>query len=52
MLGVKQPGHETDTLLHLVPWIKLFGAISPFPYTSSWHGALLNAGTSNTVNIF
>jgi hypothetical protein len=35
--GVKRPGREGDHL-HLVPRLRMCGAISPLPHTSSWRG--------------
>jgi hypothetical protein len=35
-LGVKRPGRESDTLLHLVTRSRLRRGIPPFPHTSSW----------------
>jgi len=38
--GVKQPGREVnDTRLHLVPRLRMRGAIIHSPHTSSWRDA-------------
>jgi len=36
---VKWPWHEADHSFHLVPRLKICGAIPPVPHMSSWHGA-------------
>lgn len=32
----KAAGHESDHSLHLVPLLRMYGAIPPHPHTSSW----------------
>jgi hypothetical protein len=41
LLGVKRSGVRLTTLLHLVPRLRMRGAISPLPNTSVWRGASL-----------
>jgi hypothetical protein len=43
-LGVKRPRHISDH--HLVPRLRMSGAIPPLPHTSSWRGAQLSRGTT------
>jgi len=43
-LSGKEAGDVKPTArLHLVPRLRMHGAIPPLPNTSSWHGALLNS---------
>jgi hypothetical protein len=37
--GVKQPGREADSHLHLMPRLRIRGAIPLFSHTSSWRGS-------------
>jgi hypothetical protein len=38
ILGVKRPGHKLTTYLHIVPRLRMSGAIPLLPYMPSWHG--------------
>jgi hypothetical protein len=46
--GVKRPGREADTHLHLAAWLRTRGIILPLLDTSSWRGAYLITGTTLT----
>jgi hypothetical protein len=35
--------------LHIVTWLRMSGAIPPFPVTSSWRGTYLSTGTLRTL---
>jgi len=38
--------------VQLVPWLKMRGAISPLPDTTSWRGAYLSRGTSLVIYFY
>jgi hypothetical protein len=43
-LGIKRPGVKLTTHFHLVPRLRMRGATSPCPHTSSWSSVQLSTG--------
>jgi hypothetical protein len=41
---VQRSGMKLTTYIHLVPRLRMRGAILPFPHTSSWRGVYLSIG--------
>jgi hypothetical protein len=47
---VKRPGHEADCSLHLIPELRMRGAIPSLPHTSSWSSVWLITVTILTLH--